>query len=417
MRIAWTGATPADSGGVPYVATQLLLALARRGVEIDCYVGGNDALPAAVEAAVDAVREPVRWEWDRWYSRRPLAAFVTGQAARARAQRRMADRLAARHAERPYDLVYQFSQIETFALRALGRDVPLVLHPEVHAAGELRWHRSERELAARCESRGRRAAVRTMLTVRSAAQRRAVRRASLVVAPSAHFADCLAADYGIARDALRVVPNPIDLERFRPPAEARRYDGTIRILFASRLAVRKGAELVVELSHRLRDLAGSVAIDVVGDNSQWSDYRPLLAGLEPSVARYVGAVPGPEIPALYASAHLLVQPSHYEPFALTVGEGLASGLPAVVSDAVGAAEFVDRRACATFDTGDVDAFEAAVRRMVDEVRRDGPALAALARAEAERAFDPDAVAAGIVDALASLAPRRKVRAVPAVVAG
>jgi glycosyltransferase involved in cell wall biosynthesis len=90
------------------------------------------------------------------------------------------------------------------------------MHPQVHAAGELAWHRREAALSAEVEPRSRRGAARTMLAARARLQRRAVHRARLVVAPSARFASDLAADCGVAPQRIRVVPNPIDLERYRP---------------------------------------------------------------------------------------------------------------------------------------------------------------------------------------------------------
>ena len=86
-------------------------------------------------------------------------------------------------------------------------------------------------------------------------------------------------------------------------------------------------------------------------------------------------------------------PSRYEPFALTVAEALASGLPVVVSDQVGAREGVDGRVCRVFADGDLDSFESSVRGLLDDLKsgeRDG--LSRIARGEAERLFASDAVA-------------------------
>ena len=57
--------------------------------------------------------------------------------------------------------------------------------------------------------------------------------------------------------------------------------------------------------------------------------------LEPAVAGRLGRVPAPELPAVYRATHGCLQPSLYEPFAITVAEALASGLPVIAS-----AEFI-----------------------------------------------------------------------------
>ena len=319
---------------------------------------------------------------------------------RFRAQRRLVARILEAHKHHPYDVVYQFSQIESPWSHRLARHLPpVVVHPEVHAAGELRWHRLEAALGRRCEPLRMRVSVRAALTARTAIQRRRLAHVDALVAPSRVFAAQIERDYGIAEDRVHVIANPIDLSRFLPaPAESRRpRDGNqhapIQLLFVSRIAVRKGVEVIVDLSHRLSDLAGDVRIRVVGNQSLFSDYRALLADLHPDLATYSGHVRPEDLVSIYHSSDALIQPSHYEPFALTVGEALACGLPVVASDQVGATEGVKRNACRVFTDGRVDELEQEVRDLVADLRAGrGPSLAGVARAEAERLFAPRVVA-------------------------
>jgi glycosyltransferase involved in cell wall biosynthesis len=398
------GPTPSDEGGVAHAAAQLLGALADEGAAIDCYVAAaEDALPAWLvdKPGLRFYCEAPRWTWGRWYSRTPLLTFISGQLARARAQDRLVRRIVSEHETNPYAVICQFSQIELFALRRLRKRLPpIVLHPEVHAAGELRWHRLETALARRGESPAWTLAVRGMLAVRAQIQRRDVRRARLIIAPSRRFAHHLSTDYGLPLDRIRVVPNPIDLDRFTPAPATERPDRPITILFVSRMSVRKGVDMVVELSRRLADLAGGVRLVAIGDRTLWSDYRPLLSELDPAVAVYRGPVEPRQLPDVYREADAVVQPSKYEPFALTVGEALASGLPVVASDEVGAAEFVDRLACSVFPAGDLDAFERDVRDLVQSLSvGKGPEIRRIARAEAERNFDPRSIAVKLLEHL------------------
>jgi glycosyltransferase involved in cell wall biosynthesis len=406
MRVAWLGPAPAVRFGVPHAAGLILEGLAGAGAEIDCFtVADPAALPASLrerEAIRFVVRRPV-WPFGDWYEPPAAVTFLVSQSARAAGQARLVQSLAARHAERPYDVLYQFSQLELLAARPLvGRLPPIVLHPQVHAAGELAWHRREDALSRRCEPAARRALARATLTARAALQRADVRVARGLIVPSTAFATALGGDYVVPADRLRIAPNPIDLERFRPPP-APPPPRPVVLLFVARIAVRKGVEMIVELTRRLRDLRGQVRVRVVGGGGDWSDYRPLLADLDPAVGEYLGELDADGVAAALASAHGLLQPSHYEPFALTVGEALASGVPVVASDAVGAAEHVDRDCCRTFPAGDADAFEAAVRRLVAEAGASDGRLRALARAEAERAFAPSAVGAAVAAHLRDLA--------------
>lgn len=396
MRVAWIGPTPSDGGGVSYAATMLLLALLERGVQIDCYHVATEVELAQSLASASGLRVVARSRRVERLPRSGVLRFVVGQAAKGLTQRSLAREMAARHAREPYDLIYQFSQLELLTLRRLRERLPpIVVHPEVHAAGELKWLVRERRLA-RFEPVSRRVLVLCLLAARSAAQRRDLRVARMLIAPSEAFAAAVSSDYRLTRDRIAVVPNPIDLNRFVPCPRAG-ANSPLRLLFVSRLAVRKGLEMVVDLSHRLDDLAGRVVIDVVGDRSLWSDYRPLLGGVNRRVAHYRGSVDPQDVAAVYHDADALLQPSHYEPFGLTVGEALASGLPVVASTAVGAAEHVDAECCRRFSVGDVDAFETATRQLVAELSGGRyHAIATKARDEAERLFSPASVGSALI---------------------
>ena len=400
MRLAWIGPMPSSEGGVPSMATQQLLGLSAAGVEIEAFVSSHAAaLPVVLASRPGLVVHPpvTRWQYDRWYSRADLALQASSAVARTTQLRRIGAKVVALHEARPFDAVYQFAMPELFALHGRRRRLPpVVVHPEVHAAGELRWHRRERALTAGNETSVRHLGVRSMLAVRSAMQHMDLSRADLVIAPAARFAQLLNEDCGVAADRIRVVPNPIDVGYFRPvepAAAARRGDEPRRVLFVSRIAVRKGVEAIVALSHAIADLEGRVVIDVLGDRSLWSDYRHLLAELHPGTAVAVGHISSEQLRGRLQTATAILQPSRYEPFALTVAEALACGTPAITSDEVGATEQVDPRVGVRVPAGDVGALEQALRTLLTTV--EAPAaeheLRALARAEGERLFATDVV--------------------------
>jgi glycosyltransferase involved in cell wall biosynthesis len=201
----------------------------------------------------------------------------------------------------------------------------------------------------------------------------------------------------------RIVPNPVDLDAFRPKKRSHSPGRPLKVVFISRISVRKGVESIVDLSHRLADLEGSIVLEVIGDRTQWSDYRQLLTDLDPRIASYRGSVSPEQIPGLLNQADLLIQPSKYEPFGLTVSEALASGLPVVATDEVGAAEDVSPECMAIVPVGDMDALETAVRSFITRLQAgEGPDIALRARAEAERLFDPLLVAKAVAEALEDL---------------
>jgi glycosyltransferase involved in cell wall biosynthesis len=404
LRIAWLGPGPGEDGGVGGVTTELLGGLATRGHRIDCFLPGRERpLPPRLtaESNITFVWGTSSWQWDRWYSRAKIAAFLSGLFARSLASFRLRREIIGRHRREPYDVVYQFSNIEALALPArVARDVPVVIHPETHIAGELRFLLAERRLVIRSESRRRLAVVATVMLLRVLVQRVRIRRARLLVCISTVFRDHLVHDYGFPVEATVVVPNPVRLERFSVRERAPEEPPTILVL--GRIAVRKGVEDVVALANAMREGDVEGRIRIVGGPSLWSDYTKLLEDLPSANAEYVGPLGAAEIPGELARSDVLLQASRYEPFGLTVAEALACGVPVVATSEVGAIEGVDRSVAAEVAPGDVPGMARAIGETLARLRADPHRISSTARSEAERLFAPELVCEQISRALERL---------------
>lgn len=403
LRIAWLGPGPSDDGGVGGVLSDLLSGLVARGHRIDVFLPGRKrTLPARVTdvEGLDFVWGNLAWQWDRWYSRTRVGAFATGLFARSATALRMRRRLVERHRSDPYDVVYQFSTIENLAVSArLVRSIPLVIHPETHVAGELRYLISERRLARRSQPTYMLAVVAAILAVRAVVQRARIRRARLLICISRVFRDHIARDYGFPAGRTVVIPNPVRIERF--PVRERPAGAPPQVLVLGRIAVRKGVEDVVAVARLLQERGSPIRIRIVGAPSLWSDYTALLEDL-PANAEYVGAVPAEQVPAELEGSDVLLQASKYEPFAITVAEALACGVPVVATSEVGAIEDVDRSVASEVAPGDVTAIADALEATVARLSTDTAAVRQLCRAEAARLFAPERVCAQVSDALEKL---------------
>jgi glycosyltransferase involved in cell wall biosynthesis len=407
LRIAWLGPAPGEDGGVPGVATELLGGLAALGHRIDCFFpSSGQELPArlAANANITFLWGTGEWQWDRWYSRTRITALISGMLVRGLASLRLRRQITLRHRRTPYDVVYQFSSIESLAVPPrLTRTVPLVIHPETHSAGELRSLIAERQLSLRCHPRHRVAIVAAIMLMRALAQRVYIRRASLLVCISGVFRDHLVHDYGFpVRDTV-VVPNPVRLERFEQLAPHEQGpERTPTVLVLGRVVARKGIDDVVAVARTLAREKVDVRLRVVGGPSLWSDYTPLLDDLPPDSAEYAGVVGASEVPQELARSDVLLQASRYEPFALTVAEALAAGVPVVATSEVGAIERVERSVAAEVRPGDVQGLAAAITAMLQELSEHPAEIRSLARAEARRLFAPEVVCQQVSDALGAL---------------
>jgi glycosyltransferase involved in cell wall biosynthesis len=246
--------------------------------------------------------------------------------------------------------------------------------------------------------------MRLLLIVRSAVQRHDLRTAALVLCPSETFMREVEQDYGIARERMRVLRHPVDLAQFSPNGASRDPERPIRLLFVARMAVRKGLEMVIALSHRLADLEGGVRIELIGDRGIWSDYTSHLSELDGRVGLYVGPTGPDDLATVLREGDALLVPSRYEPGSLIVGQALASGLPVIASDSVGPTEVVSPRCCRVFPSGDLDALEGVTRQLVDELRGDAASLSRSAREQAVELMSPEAIRAELERYLAEAVP-------------
>jgi glycosyltransferase involved in cell wall biosynthesis len=407
LHIAWIGFAPAEeTGGVPGIATDLLHGLAKLGHRIDCFFPSHEhELPPAIAGLdnITCVWGMSGWQWNRWYSRTRLTAFASSLIARSMASLRLRAEVARRHRDDPYDLFYQFSNVENLAIpRRLRRSVPLVVHPGQSSADALRFLIKERRLQLQCRPAYAVALAATLIWLRMRVQRRSVRSARLVVCISEIFRDHLIRDYGLSRKAAVVVPNPVRLDRFADIDTDRALGRPPRVIVLGRIATGKGTEDVVALAKLLLERGVDIHIRLVGGASVWSNYTKLLDELPPESSEYAGFVPGSQVPGELAGSDILLQASKYEAFALTVAEALAAGVPVVASTEVGAIEQVDRSVAAAFAPGDVPGMATAILAMLERLSADPRQLRSLARAEAERLFAPERVCEGVSDALERL---------------
>jgi glycosyltransferase involved in cell wall biosynthesis len=123
--------------------------------------------------------------------------------------------------------------------------------------------------------------------------------------------------------------------------------------------------------------------------------------------RFLGFVNQSRLPAVYASADLMVLPSEYEPFAVVVNEAMCCGCPVAASDRVGAARdlVAPVRREFVYPAGDVDALTA----LLKDALADRAELALLRRAAAAHmnSWSPEQNVAATYETFRTAAERRK----------
>lgn len=176
-----------------------------------------------------------------------------------------------------------------------------------------------------------------------------------------------------AWDKLRVIPNGVDLDGYRPRpkarAAARQAFGLpaddLLFVYSARVAPGKGHEALLEVATRIAASAPGAHFVIAGQDKRdgWLQAEVARRGLGASVT-YLGAVH--DMPRLLAACDgvLLLSPREGCPNALL--EGMACGLPAIVTHS-GAEEFVvEGETGFSVPVDDVDALTDRVLRLVND---------------------------------------------------
>ena len=164
-----------------------------------------------------------------------------------------------------------------------------------------------------------------------------------------------------------------DLQRFnnvveKPQAQERVF------LFSGSLISRKGVDLLARAFVRLAREVPNVRLRIVGEGELRESLSQTLGPVSERV-EFAGFRDWDELPGEYARADVLCVPSRYDGWGLVVPEGLASGLPVIATERMGAAlEFVETgRNGWLVPAGDEDAILNAMREAAlladDELNR------------------------------------------------
>ncbi len=248
------------------------------------------------------------------------------------------------------------------------------------------------------EARFERGAARLRLTIESVFERVRARSADRVLTPSAYSAGAITRDYGVEPGRIRVVPEPIELDRWRSAldtAEELPRDPP-GILCVAHLYPRKDVGGLLEAVARIRS---SAILRVVGVGPELERLKTLAARLRlQGRVEFAGQVSYARLAAEYRRATVFCLPSRQEGFGIVFLEAMAAGLPIVAARAGAVPEVLGDGECGTLvPPGNAAALAAAVEAFLeDPAIRTRSSEAGLARV---RRFDAPAVAEQFLEAI------------------
>ena len=194
-----------------------------------------------------------------------------------------------------------------------------------------------------------------------------------VIAVSDEVKCDIASNYRVKRDKIAVVYNGVDQQRFHPSRRAK-VGATLRarwkipdqarlVLFVGSGFSRKGLDRLIAIWHR--PPLNQVYLMVAGEDGHMGHYQNWAKSVAGDRIIFVGR--RDDIENYYAMADLVALPALQEAFGNVVLEALASGVPVVVSQEVGAGALLTGclRQGVVEDAGDSTQLEARLSSMLE----------------------------------------------------
>lgn len=167
--------------------------------------------------------------------------------------------------------------------------------------------------------------------------------------------------YGMAEERIRLAPMMVNNAQYvRNVSIVREPSKSFRFGYVGRLVLIKQVDVIIEAIRQLKAKGIDAELVVVGDGEE----RACLEALAESLPiRFTGALFGDEKVKTLHSLDCLLLYSSYEPWGLVINEALASGIPVIVSNRIGARRDLVEGACPTGLVAAWDSVNDLVRQM------------------------------------------------------
>lgn len=197
-------------------------------------------------------------------------------------------------------------------------------------------------------------------------------------------------DYGIAPDAVKALPYPIDTGFFqmrrKSPLDKTVQDKTI-FLWLGRIDPRKRLDLLLEAYALLLQERQDVHLKIIGECRYAQGYQTLIDEFQyPEFIEHLPRIERHQVPQVMAEADVLIQPSEGENFGSSVAEALCCGLPVIVGATNGTKDYISKTSF-VFDEYTPEALKQTMLQAMQAVAHHRDPLAIDARQTAEQHFD------------------------------
>ncbi len=239
-------------------------------------------------------------------------------------------------------------------------------------------------------------------------ERLCAKYAPLIMPCSQFLADDQIKDFQVSPEKIIVIHNgvTIDDEETEVVDTEPKMPNETRILFAGRLELRKGIDLILKAGSKLHYKHPNAKYYFIGrDRMNIKSYLE-QCNLEPSFVKNIvimEQIPRSEVKKWMKRCDFAVFPSRYEPFALVFLEAMSCGIPVIVSDAGGWRETVeDGRTGFIVKSDDVQSLQQAIDKMIEIGAEKRQEMGRIAKNVIQKEYLPQMIAKKMLDVYSRL---------------
>ncbi len=136
-------------------------------------------------------------------------------------------------------------------------------------------------------------------------------------------------EYGY-RGPLEVIPNGVDIDKFKAKSEKLKIGENKIIITTSRLVRKNGVDTLIEAVAEVKEKYPDIQCWIVGDGPKMNSYKLLVESYKlQNNVKFFGEVAHDDVPKYLAQADIFVRASRTEGMGNSFVEAMAAGLPAI----------------------------------------------------------------------------------------
>ncbi|MFA5049577.1 MAG: glycosyltransferase family 4 protein [Candidatus Micrarchaeia archaeon] len=177
-------------------------------------------------------------------------------------------------------------------------------------------------------------------------------------------------ELGIPKNRITTIPCGINTSKFKPPKK-KKNNKNKTFLFVGRLEKVKNIGLLLEAFKELKCEGLEPVLWIVGTGSLEWKLKNYCKKNKLDKVKFFGEILHEKLPVVYQKADFFVLPSKSEGMPLSLLEGIACGLPLIVSDIPNLREIINKsKSGLTFKNGDLEDLKEKIKKLISANKKE-----------------------------------------------